>query len=582
MAFDGLVVQALARELNQKLAGARLDKIYQPETDELLLAFHGPAGVFKVTLSANASIPRIALAEETKENPMVAPMFCMLLRKHLTSAHLLAVRQPALERLLTFDLETRNELGDRVCKSLVIEIMGRHSNIILVDENGRIADSIKRIDFSVSSKRQILPGLPYELPPAQDKANPLTCRLEDFITILTEKAEGTSCDRAILSAFQGISPLIAREIVFRAFGETDVPRENMTYGQTLDLATTMHQMFAEIKEGKFAPCYLTDRQTEKLTEFSAIPIRQYGTGAHVHFEDSMGILISRFYKERDKKEQMTRRSAHLTKLVANHIERCAKKINLQKAELADTEKMEEWRQYGELITANIYQLEKGASSIRVQNYFDETLPMVVIPLDNTLSPAANAQRYYKKYNKAKTAADMLQKQMELAQQELAYLESVEEALQRADSSAALAQIGDELAEQGYIRRPKEAKRKKDAPSQPATLKTDDGFTLFVGKNNRQNDFVTCKLAQNKDLWFHAKNIPGSHVVMRFEPDRPFTNEAITQAAALAAFFSKAGTSHKVPVDYTEIKNVKKPAGAKPGFVVYTTNQTAYVTPRDIQ
>ena len=582
MAFDGLVVQALARELNQKLAGARLDKIYQPETDELLLAFHGPAGVFKVTLSANASIPRIALAEETKENPMVAPMFCMLLRKHLTSAHLLAVRQPALERLLTFDLETRNELGDRVCKSLVIEIMGRHSNIILVDENGRIADSIKRIDFSVSSKRQILPGLPYELPPAQDKANPLTCRLEDFITILTEKAEGTSCDRAILSAFQGISPLIAREIVFRAFGETDVPRENMAYGQTLDLATTMHQMFAEIKEGKFAPCYLTDRQTEKLTEFSAIPIRQYGTGAHVHFEDSMGILISRFYKERDKKEQMTRRSAHLTKLVANHIERCAKKINLQKAELLDTEKMEEWRQYGELITANIYQLEKGASSIRVQNYFDEALPMVVIPLDSTLSPAANAQRYYKKYNKAKTAADMLQKQMELAQQELDYLESVEEALQRADSSAALAQIGDELAEQGYIRRPKEAKRKKDAPSQPATLKTDDGFTLFVGKNNRQNDFVTCKLAQNKDLWFHAKNIPGSHVVMRFEPDRPFTNEAITQAAALAAFFSKAGASDKVPVDYTEIKNVKKPAGAKPGFVVYTTNQTAYVTPRNIQ
>ncbi|MBR5236566.1 MAG: NFACT family protein [Clostridia bacterium] len=582
MAFDGLVVQALARELNEKLAGARLDKIYQPEPDELLLAFHGPAGVFKVTLSANASIPRIALAEETKENPMVAPMFCMLLRKHLTSAHLLAVRQPALERLLAFDLETRNELGDRVCKSLVIEIMGRHSNIILVDENNRVADSIKRIDFSVSSKRQILPGLPYELPPAQDKANPLDCSLENFVHILTQKAGGTSCDRAILSTFQGISPLIAREIVFCAFGETDMPRENMSYGQILDLATTMHRMFAEIKEGNFAPCYLTDSQTDKLTEFSALPIRQYGTGANVHFEDSMGILISRFYKERDKKEQMIRKSAHLTKLVANHIERCAKKITVQKAELSDTEKMEEWRQYGELITANIYQIEKGASSVRVQNYFDDSLPMVVIPLDDTLSPAANAQRYYKKYNKAKTAAEMLQKQIELAQEELNYLDSVEEALQRADSSLVLTQIGDELAQQGYIRRPKEAKRKKEAPSAPTTLKTSDGFTLFVGKNNRQNDLLTCKMAQNKDLWFHAKNIPGSHVVMRFEPDRPFTNEAITQAASLAAFFSKGADSDKVPVDYTEIKNVKKPAGAKPGFVIYTTNQTAYVTPQNIQ
>ncbi|MGN1059122.1 MAG: NFACT family protein, partial [Clostridia bacterium] len=542
MAFDGLVVRALAQELNQKLAGARLDKIHQPEPDELLLAFHGPAGAYKVTLSANASIPRIALAEETKENPMTAPMFCMLLRKHLTSAHLVSIHQPALERLLDFRLETRNELGDQVQKSLIIEVMGRHSNIILVDENGRVADSIKRVDFSVSSKRQILPGLPYELPPAQDKTDPLTCGLDGYITALSAPGDNLRLDRAIVSRFQGISPLIAREIVFRALGETDVPCADLTYAQLLDVATVMQQLFQAIKEGRAQPCYLTDGETGKLMEFSALPITQYGKTAQLHAQDSMGRLISRFYRERDKKEQMTRRSAHLTKLVSNHIERCAKKLELQRAELADTEKRELWRQYGELITANIYQIEKGMDNVRVQNYFGEALPMTVIPLDKTLTPAGNAQRYYKKYTKAKTAAEVLTKQIELARQELAYLESVEESLERAESAAALSQIGDELADQGYIRRPRDAKKKKDAPAAPVKLTTKDGILLYAGKNNRQNDYLTCRLAQNKDLWFHTKNIPGSHVVLKYEQDRPFTDAAITQAAELAAFLSKARES----------------------------------------
>ncbi len=581
MAFDGLVVRALAQELNQKLAGARLDKIHQPEPDELLLAFHGPAGAYKVTLSANASIPRIALAEETKENPMTAPMFCMLLRKHLTSAHLVSIHQPALERLLDFRLETRNELGDQVQKSLIIEVMGRHSNIILVDENGRVADSIKRVDFSVSSKRQILPGLPYELPPAQDKTDPLACGLDGYITALSAPGDNLRLDRAIVSRFQGISPLIAREIAFRALGETDVPCAYLTYAQLLDVATVMQQLFQTIKEGRAQPCYLTDGETGKLMEFSALPITQYGKTAQLHAQDSMGLLISRFYRERDKKEQMTRRSAHLTKLVSNHIERCAKKLELQSAELADTEKRELWRQYGELITANIYQIEKGMDNVRVQNYFDDALPMTVIPLDKTLTPAGNAQRYYKKYTKAKTAAEVLTKQIELARQELAYLESVEESLERAESAAALSQIGDELADQGYIRRPRDAKKKKDAPAAPVKLTTKDGFLLYAGKNNRQNDYLTCRLAQNKDLWFHTKNIPGSHVVLKYEQDRPFTDAAITQAAELAAFLSKARESDNVPVDYTEIKNVKKPAGSKPGFVIYTTNKTAYVTPHSL-
>ncbi|MBR6728895.1 MAG: NFACT family protein [Clostridia bacterium] len=580
MALDGLVIRALAQELNTKLKDARLDKIYQPETDELLLAFHGPNGAYKITLSANSSIPRVAITEHNKENPTIAPMFCMLLRKHLGAAHVTGVRQPGLERMLFLDLETRNELGDLVQKSLIIEIMGRHSNIILMDENGRIADSIKRIDFSVSSKRQILPGLAYEMPPAQNKTNPLDCTLEDFVKALSNLPENTLLSRLIVERFQGISPLIVRELLFRAFGETEMPSQNLDYTHLLDLATVMHRLFSEITSGSFSPCLLIDAASKRLMEFSAVAISQYGAAAIAEEQESMGRLVTDFYHEKDKKERMTRRSAHLTKVVSSNLERCAKKLQVQTAELADTEKREIWRQYGELITANMYQMEKGLEHISVQNYFDESLPMVVIPLDSTLSPSANAQRYYKKYNKAKTAHAELLRQMDLAQQELSYLESVEEALSRAETSQELAQIGDELAAQGYIRTPKDNRRKKENPVTPDSYKTTDGFMLLAGKNNKQNDYVTCKLAHNKDLWFHAKNIPGSHVVLKFEPDRPFTNEAITQAAALAAMLSKAKSAEKVPVDYTEIKYVKKPAGAKPGFVIYTTNETAYVNPRD--
>ncbi len=582
MAFDGLVIRALAHELNEKLAGARLDKVHQPETDELLLSLHGPSGAFKLTLSANASIPRIALTEKTKENPMVAPMFCMLLRKHLASAHLISVRQPGLERMLSFDFETRNELGDQVTKTLIVEIMGRHSNIILVDENGRVADSIKRIDLSVSSKRQILPGLSYEMPPAQEKKDPLVCGIEGFMEVLATCNETERLDKAILNRFQGISPLVAREIVFCTFGETDKTCEEFDHKKRLDLATEMLKIFGPLSRGEFTPCYLTDVQTGKLMEFSAIPIKQYGNGAQVVFEESMGYLINHFYAERDLKERMSRRGADLLKAVATHTERAAKKLDNIMADLSETEKKDTFKQYGELITANLYRIEKGADSVRVENYYEEDMPTVTIPLDSTLSPAANAQRYFKKYNKAKTAALVLSEQLELTRQELSYLETVAEALDRAKTGADLAQIGEELAQEGYLRRQNSNGKKKDAPAMPLKLLTDDGFTLFAGKNNRQNDYLTCKMAHNKDLWFHTKNIPGSHVVLRFEQERPFTDAAITQVASLAAFMSKAREAHKVPVDYTEIKNVKKPAGAKPGFVIYTTNQTAYVTPKGIK
>ncbi len=576
MAFDGFVVRALQQELNSKLQNARLDKIYQPEPDELLLLLHSASGVYRLTLSANASIPRITLSEDAKENPMVAPMFCMLLRKHFTSAHLLRITQPSLERMLTFEFETRNELGDKVVKSIIVEIMGRHSNIIVTDEFGRVLDSIKRIDFSVSSKRQILPGLPYEMPPAQDKKDPTQLSLAGLLEALADVSETEPLDKAILSRFQGISPLVAREIVFLSFARTDVLCKDVPYTKRLDVATNIQKLLAQ----PFSPCYLVQAETGKLMEFSAIPITQYENSAILHSHDSMAELIAGFYAARTKKERMTRRSSDLTRLVSSQIERIAKKLTLQTAELSDTKNRETWRRYGELITANLYAIQKGDEHARVTDYFDETMPQITIPLDASLSPGENAQKYFKKYNKAKTAEAELLHQIALAREELTYLESVEEALSRAETLLELSQIGDELAGSGYIRRPKTAK-KKEAPAEPVKLLTSDGFTLFAGKNNKQNDLLTTRLAHGRDLWFHTKNIPGSHVVLRFEPERPFTEEAIFEAASLAAFLSKASLSENVPVDYTEIKFVKKPTGAKPGFVIYTTNQTVYVTPKSI-
>ena len=578
MALDGLSVCALAQEFAKKLCGARLDKIYQPEHDEIHITMHGGGERFRLLLTANANVARACFTEEAKPNPEQPPVFCMLLRKHIGGGKLVEVLQPDFERILEFRIETYNELGDLVTKTLVIEMMGRHSNIILVDENGRIVDAIKRIDFSVSTVRQVLPGMMYESPPGQGKKNPLTIEAQDVLDVLSERGEGEQVDKVLLSRFTGVSPLLAREIVFRALGRAEAYIGELDFGARVDIATQMCLIFDSVAAGEFSPCFLTDAQSKRPLEFSPITIRQYGSLALVEEGESIAAFTDRFYRERDQKEHMAHRSAHLVRLVSNHIERCAKKLILQQKELADTEKKEKWKEYGELITANLYRMSEGLEHIIVQNYYEEDLPEVTIPLDVRLSPSANAQKYYKKYAKAKTAEAELTKQMNLAQEELAYLESVEEALQKAKTEADLSEIAAELAEEGYLRRQGKEQKKKKAESEPMVFETTDGFVVLVGKNNKQNDKLTLKTAHGKDLWFHTKNIPGSHTVLVYENEREFTEQAILEAAQLAAYYSKARQSAQVPVDYTLIKYVKKPAGAKPGFVIYTNHQTAYVQP----
>lgn len=578
MALDGVAVCALVKEFQEKLMGLRIDKIYQPEHDEIHILFRGLGKSYRLLLTANANVARACFTDEVKPNPAQPPMFCMLLRKQIGGGKVVEVCQPGMERVIEFYIETYNELGDEVVKTLVVEIMGRHSNIILVDEKKRVADSIKRVDFSVSTVRQILPGLIYEAPPAQDKQNPKECGAAEILDVLKAAQPGEKLDKVLLFSFGGISPLIAREISYRALGTADIYMSELDFGKQLDVATEMTRLFAEIKAERFAPCMLTNSQTGKPMEFSAVEIRQYGDLAKVEFSESIAYLADRFYRERDRKEHMAHRSAHLVKLVATNLERCAKKMQLQEKELRDTQKKEKWKQYGELITANLYRMHEGMENVTLDNYFEDGMPQITIPLDVRLSPSQNAQKYFKKYNKAKSAEQELSKQIKLAQDELAYLESVEEELEKAEGETELLEIGDELAEQGYIKRTQSGKKKKQQISRPMEFETSDGFLVLVGRNNKQNDILTLKTGRGMDLWFHTKNIPGSHTLLIHDRKREFSDRAIMEAAQLAAFYSKARGSANVPVDYTNVKNVKKPAGAKPGFVIYSTNQTAYVTP----
>lgn len=578
MALDGIAVSALQKELNEKLVGARIDKIYQPDKDELLIFLRGINKNFKLKLSANASIPCVSLAEDAKTSGDTPPVFCMLLRKHLCGAKIVSVCQPDFERVLKIYAEGYNELGDLTQKVLIIELMGKYSNIILTDDSNKILDSIKRVDFSVSSVRQILPGLIYEGAPSQGKKNPLLSGTAEFLESLDDANESETADRALLNNFAGVSPIIAREIVYRALGDCSVRIGELDMSKKLDVATTAYRLFCDVKNGKFTPCYFIDKNTGKHIDFCAVDILQYENMAERRENESMAVMIDEYYRERSRREKNARRNADLLKLVSNHIERCAKKIELQTRELSDTEKKDKWKEAGELITANLYRIKQGDEYAEVENFYEENSPTIKIKLDTTLTPSANAQKYFKKYNKAKTAAEELTKQIGIAEKELFYLESVEEEIEKAQSGEELSEIAEELFDEGYIKRNKGEKRKKTKMSLPLEGKTADGFTVLVGRNNKQNDYLTCKMAHNNDLWFHTKNIHGSHVVLRYENEREFTDDAIIEAARLAAKYSKASESENVPVDYTPIKFVKKPAGAKPGFVIYTTNKTVYVTP----
>ena len=576
MALDGAFLRHIKKELEDSITGARIDKIHQPNREELVIAFRSREGIYKLLLSARANSARIHFSLIHLENPAKPPMFCMLLRKKLLGAKLTGIRQPELERLLHLDFDTINELGDHVTVTLTMEIMGRYSNIILSDQDGKIIDSLKRVDAEMSSQRLVLPGLTYHLPPPQDKLCMLTASSKDLIAALKSLPRDMELSKALLSTLQGVSPIVCREISHRVGRGRDLTVMTLSEEQELRLSY-FYQRWRETVENTSGEPHMAINMQKKPMDFSFTDIQQYGTGAVVRTADTFSQLLDEFYLERDQLERMRVREQDLLRLLSNHSERLARKINAQKAELEQCAQRDSLRVAGDLLSANLYTLEKGMSNADLVNFYEESQPLVHIKLDPALSPNQNAQKYYKEYRKAKTAEQKLTEQIDLAGKELIYLDSVLDALARAENERDLLEIRAELKEQGYIRASHSKKERPAAVSTPLSFTTSDGFSILVGRNNRQNDRLTMKLAKNSDIWFHVKNIPGSHTVLVTEGREP-TPAAMEEAAVLAARHSKAKDSAQVPVDYTQIRYVSKPQGARPGMVTYVNYKTIFVDP----
>lgn len=576
MALDGAFLRHIKQELEEKLLGTRVDKIHQPNREELVVAFRTRESGYKVLFSARANSARVHFTTIPLENPKQPPMLCMLLRKKLQGAKVVAIRQPELERLLHFDFDSINELGDHVILTLTMEIMGRYSNIILSDENGKIIDALKRVDAEMSSQRLVLPGLSYQLPPPQNKLCPLSTSQQQVVEALKALPKDMELSKGFLSVLQGVSPIVCRELAHRVGRGAELTVKTMDEEQYFRAGFFYQQMKETIDQVSGKP-YMAVNLQKKPMDFSFMEIRQYGTSAVVKEAETFSQLLDEFYRERDKQERMRVREQDLLRLLSTHSERLSRKINAQRGELEQCANRDALRVAGDLISASMYAISKGASSVDLPDFYQEDQPLVHIKLDPALTPSQNAQKYYKEYRKAKTAEEKLTEQINLAGKELEYLESVLDALARAETERDLSEIRGELAEQGYLRVHRNKKEKPAAVSAPMRFTTSDGFTVLVGRNNRQNDKLTLKTANNNDIWFHTKNIPGSHTVLVTEGKAP-TETAMEEAAKLAALHSRAKDSAQVPVDYTQIRNVSKPQGAKPGMVIYVNYKTIYVTP----
>lgn len=574
MAFDAGMLACALSEVRRLAQGARIEKVYQPERDEMILQMRSTDGGKRLLINAGSNNPRIGFTEIAKENPQNPPMFCMLLRKYLQGAKLVEIGQASFDRVAFLGFDTRDEMGFDCRRYLIAELMGKYSNLIFADEQKKVIAALRTSDFSSDSLRPLLPGMTYALPPSQNKENPLTVSQEDLVRLLADAPRERRGDKFFLDTFSGIAPVVAREIVYRATGHTDTP---LQYCFAEDLWREFAQVTERIRTERFEPCLILDK--EKPTEYSFFPLTQYGD-AECRPIESAGKLLDIYFERRDREQRVHQRAADLLRLLTNAEARIQRKLELQRNELADCQQGVQFKKYGDLITANIYRLSRGAKTVALEDYEsvreDGSFDTVTVELDSRLSPAANAQRYYKKYNKSKNAQVELTKQIALGEAELTYLDTVFEALRCAETPADLIEIRDELYRSGYASRMKAYAAHK--PHRPTVMRflTPDGMTVLCGKNNIQNEYVTYRLADKQDYWFHAKQTPGSHVVLVTEGREP-TDSDFTVAAEIAAYYSKAEGAN-IAVDYTLAKHVKKPAGAKPGFVIYHTNWTAYVTP----
>ena len=577
MPLDALCMTALVREVREGAAEGRVDKIYQPLRDEVVLALRTPArGSVRLLLSANPNHPRPQFTALARENPDRPPMFCMLLRKHLTGARILAVEQPRLERVVIFTLEALNELGDRVERKLVLEALGRRSNLILLDQEGRIVECLRRVEGDVSARRQLLPGMFYRLPPPQDKLDPAALSREELERLLAAAPEQAQADKWLLDTFNGLSPLICRELAFRAGGETDARLHQLGPEGRGRLLDGLEELMEAVARERFTPWLL--RREGRPFDFSFLPIRQYGAAAQGEEMDSFSSLLDAFYAARETQERVRQLGQDMIRTVTNARDRTARKIALQEQELAATRDRERLRQMGDIITSNLHAMEKGMSRLRAVDFYDPEGRETDIPLDPLLTPQQNAARYYKDYNRAKTAEHMLTLQLEKARGELDYLNSVLENVSIAEGERDLQEIRQELVQTGYLRRPSKAReREKKVAARPLEFRSSAGLRISVGKNNTQNDLLTTRMAGKGDIWLHTQKIHGSHVILWTQGALPDA-QRLTEAACLAAWYSQGRESPKVAVDYTPVRYVKKPAGARPGMVIYTTYETAYVTP----
>ncbi|MDD4842775.1 MAG: NFACT RNA binding domain-containing protein [Anaerotignum sp.] len=577
MALDGITVAAIVHELKTNLIGGRIDKIHQPMADEIRFSVRGAGVVHKILVSANSSTPRIHFTQSSKENPMTAPLFCMVLRKHLAGGKIIDICQPAFERIVMIKVESSNEMGDMTVKNLILEIMGKHSNLILTDENGRILDSIKRISHEKSSVREVLPGKEYVYPPSQNKKNPLFAEKSDFMFSLQLQA-GQKLQDFLYKNYTGISPIMAGEICFRAALEPSDACQQTTPAESENLFTAFEKVMYEVKQTNFTPKIYYHPNSKQVLDFAVLEMTEFQALEQKPFPN-ISTLLESFYQERDNAYHIRQKAHDMHRLVASNIERCVKKKEIQLKSRKDVADMDTWKKKGELLTANIYAVSKGITTFRTIDFYAENGEEIDIALDPTKTGAENAQKYFSRYNKAKRTLAALEIQEKQNDEELQYLESVLNALENASDEADLAEIRTELAESGFIRR---QTPKKGAPkakkAKPLHFKSSDGYEIFVGKSNLQNDELTLRFAESTDFWLHTKEIPGSHVIIRTNGTGVASDTALEEGANLAAYYSKAKNSSMVPVDYTLRKNVKKPNGAKPGMVIYLTNRTFYVTP----
>ncbi len=574
MPLDGIFLNRLKNELTGLILNGRVDKIHQPAKETIVIAMRAQGGNHKLLISASASNPRLHFTAQPQDNPKSPPMFCMLMRKHLTGAKLVDIRQIGLDRILQFDFETVNEMGDRVIMTLAVEIMGRHSNIILISPDRRIVDSVKRINDEMSRVRPILPGMTYTLVPAPNRLS-LFEAVPAQIVERVQAGPDVELSKALLQALEGISPLVCREIAHHAARGAEVTVSKLSDEHLTRLKFYLSQLIDQLSANETHPTMLVDA-AGKPKDFTFLDINQYGHALVCRSYDTYSDLLDHFYNERDRIDRMHQRGADLLKLLVNLADRTARKLTAQREELKTSTEREQLKIYGDLINSNLYRLGKGQKVAPLENFYQEGNPVVEIELDPRLTPSQNAQRYYAQYRKADTAEKKLRALIEQGEAEQQYFESVFDELSRASLESELTAIRAELAGGGYLKRI--AKRgMKEEKLPPLRFLSDDGFLILCGRNNTQNDSLTLKESRNSDLWFHTQKIPGSHVLVITE-GRKVPDRTLEQACMIAAYHSKAREAGKVPVDYTEVRNVWKHPSGKPGLVLYEPYQTAVVLP----